>query len=333
MPENPVLSVVVVIVSDTVDRDIDVSHLRRCLRALETQPGAPAMEVIVPHYPAPEVAAAAREFPSVRFLEIQGLKTFRRDTPGREHHDELRARGLAAARGAIVGLLEDHGVPDPDWCARAVQAHAQAFDGVGGAIENAVDRALNWAVYYCDFLRYQNPLPAGESASASDANLAYKREALERVRPVWQEIFHETAVNGAIRAGGGKLALCPEMVVRQNRGALRLGTALRERLIWGRSYAGTRSALVGGPKRIVLALLSPVLPVLLLARMFLNAKRKGRGLAPFLRALPYTAALVVSWSLGEIAGYLTGRAGSSGAPAAEAILRRTAGAHETNSFN
>src|ERR1700681_5044734 len=97
----------------------------------------------------------------------------------REHHDELRARGLALARGYIVALIEDHGIPAPDWCAQILESHRQPFAVVGGAIENGIDRPLNWAVYYCDFLRYQNPLQEGTSAFASDANVSYKRSALE----------------------------------------------------------------------------------------------------------------------------------------------------------
>ena len=73
---------------------------------------------------------------------------------------------------------------------------------MGGAIENSIDRPLNWAVYFCDFLRYQTPLPDGESALASDANVSYKRTALQAIQPVWRDVFHETSVNAALRARG-----------------------------------------------------------------------------------------------------------------------------------
>ena len=317
----PELSIVVVIVSDTVDHNLDYSHLRRCLAALKNQRNAPVFEVLVPHYPAPGIAEMQRQFPWVQFIESADLKTFRPGGQGREHHDELRARGLAMARGRIIGLLEDHGVADPDWCRRAIESHEGPFAAVGGAIGNEVNRPLNRAVYFCDFLRYRNPVTAGESAFASDANVTYKRAALEKIGPVWQEIFHETAVHGALLGAGEKIALNPGMVVNQNRGTLSLSTALRERYVWGRSYAGTRSGLVSGGKRLVFAVLSPVLPLILLLRMFMEVRRKGSGMGAFIAALPFTAALLMAWSWGELAGYLTGRAHSGGAPAAAAILR------------
>jgi hypothetical protein len=319
--DNPVLSVVVAIVSDTTDHP-DASHLEPCLAALMQQVGAPAMEIIVPYHPSVDgIARLRHQYAAVRFLEVADLRTYTGRGGSREHHDELRARGLALACGSIVALIEDVGIPPPDWSARLVEAHQGPFGGVGGAIENGIDRPLNWAVYFCDFLRYQNPLPGGESTIASDANVSYKRAALEAIRPVWQEFFHEASVNGALRARGEKLALAPHAVLYQHRQGLRLKAALKERFVWGRSYAATRAALAGTSRRVFWAVLSPLLPGLILARMTLLAWKKRRTLAAFLKALPLTAALTLSWSWGEFVGYVTGRANASGAQAAEAIAR------------
>ena len=318
---SPVLSVVVAIVSDTTGRP-DVRHLDPCLDALMKQARGPRLEVIVPYHPAvARIDEMQRKYPRVRFIEVRDLRTYLGKGGSREHHDELRARGLAAATGEIVALIEDHGIAAPDWSARVAKAHRESFAAIGGAIENGIDRPLNWAVYFCDFLRYQNPVPGGESSIASDANVSYKRRALESVRPVWVEIFHESAVNEALRARGERIALAPAIVLRQNRLGLRLGGALAERFVWGRSYAATRARLVNTPKRALWAVFSPALPALMMARMSVLAWRKGRTRAAFLRAFPLTLALAVSWSFGELTGYLTGRANQVGTPAAEAIAR------------
>ena len=205
----------------------------------------------------------------------------------------------------MIGLVEDHARPDPRWCANVVAAHRQGYAAIGGAIENGVDRPLNWAVYYCDFGRYENPLPAGESPFASDANVTYKRAALEAIRPSWEQSFREIVVNGALASRGEKVALHPAIVVYQNRQHLRLGAALRERFVWGRSYAATRCALLGAPARLAYAALSPALPGVLLFRMATTSWRRRRHFGRFLLALPITATLVMVWSLGEAVGYLT----------------------------
>ena len=283
------------------------------------------MEVIVPYHPAVRGMDEIRQhYPEARFLEVPDLRSGAGRGGSREHHDELRARGLAAARGSILAVIEDHGTVAPAWCRHMIEAHGGPWAAVGGAIENGVPRLLNWAVYFCDFLRYQNPVPEGESDFASDANVSYKREALEAIRPVWQASFQETIVHRALQARGGRMRLASGMVLLQQREALRLGAALKERFIWGRSYAAARAGLAGGRQRLFWLALSPALPAVLLARMSAMAAAKRRTLGAFLRALPLTAALTVSWSLGEFTGYLTQRAKAGGAPAAEAIARGSA---------
>ena len=48
---------------------------------------------------------------------------------------------------------------------------------------------------------------------------------------------------------------------------------------------------------------------------------KGRGVSAFLKALPLTAMLAVSWSMGELIGYLTARVSSFGVSTTAAIAR------------
>lgn len=299
---GPVLSVVVVIVSDTTARP-SASRLADCLEALERQEGAPPVEVIVPHLAEVDGLDAVRaRFPSVRFLPVPDVTA---RVGGREHHDVLRARGLAAARGDIVGLLEDHARPDRRWCANVAAAHRGPHAGIGGAIENGVDRLLNWAVYYCDFGKYQNPVPEGETAYSSDANTTYKRGALERVRSSWDASFREVVVNGALKAAGHTIALDRGMVVFQNRTGLSLRDAVHERFVWGRSYAATRRVLLPPGRRLAYAALSPVLPIVLFHRMARTALQRG-SFGTFAAAAPLIALLLVTWSAGEGVGYLAG---------------------------
>ena len=314
---EPELSIIVVIVSDTTDRRADVSHLASCLASLAGQVDAPATETIVPYHDQVDgIDDVRRRFPEVRFLPVPDARAPGDQGGGREHHDLLRARGLGVARGRLVGLLEDHARADPTWCAGVVAAHRAGYAAIGGAIENGIDRPLNWAVYFCDFGRYQNPLPAGESARASDANVTYKRAALERVRESWEESFREVLVNGALLALGEKVALSPDIIVYQERRGLRLGSALRERFIWGRSYAATRSRQLTAARRWMLAALSPLLPAVLLARMAGTARARGRHFGKFLGSLPLTALLVTVWSAGEAVGYLGGISDREGGPPA-----------------
>jgi hypothetical protein len=302
--QRPVLSVVVAMVSDTTARRANARHLAECLEALRGQVAPPPMEIIVPYHDEVEGIDSLRaRFPDVVFVAVSGLQ---RKIGSREHHDVLRARGLSVAKGDLLALLEDCAMPDPRWAASIAAAHQGSYAGIGGAIENGIDRALSWAVYFCDFARYQNPLPAGETAYASDANTSYKRHALEAIRAVWEPSFREVVVNGALISQGKKVALSPDIVVFQHRDELQLGSAMRERYVWGRSYALTRRASLSGPTRLIYAVLSPLLPFVLLFRAARTTFERRRHIGAFLRALPLTALLLSCWGLGEGMGYLWG---------------------------
>ena len=303
-PAPPRLSVVVTCTTGG-------THVDRCLAALAAQRDAPPFEVIVPvDASLPDVARWREAFPDVRFPELatDGIGAAR--DPGVRHlaYDLRRATGLGAARGEWIALTEDHARPAPDWCARIAAAHERwPHAAIGGAIDNAGGPALTWAVYFSDFGRYQSPLPEGPSDYVSDVNVSYKRAPLEAVAASWRSAYHETAVHGALRARGEVLWRDPSIVVVQERGTLRPGACLRERFAWGRLYAGKRAHEVGRAKRWQLALLAPLLPPLLLWRQTRTSAARGRNLAPFARALPWLAVLLVAWSAGETVGLWTGR--------------------------
>ncbi|MCL6503671.1 MAG: hypothetical protein K6T86_13390 [Pirellulales bacterium] len=302
----PELSVVVAIVSDTISRRPDSGHLEGCLEHLMPQANDGQVELIVACLEGTEGIERLRSrFADVKFIAVPEA-LLERHVGGREHHDVLRARGLLAARGKLVALLEDHARPAADWCRSVIAAHRQPYAAIGGAIENGIDRPLNWAVYFCDFGRYQNPLPAGEAAFASDANVSYKREALFGIEAAWRESFREVVVHSALAARGEKVALSSEVVVYQHRQRLTLRAALQERYVWGRSYAATRNRLLSRWRRWVYALCSPALPVLLVGRGAATAWKRRRRLGKFLGALPYIVLLQTAWGLGEMVGYLVG---------------------------
>lgn len=305
MAANPLLTVVVTVVSDTAEQ-ANTSHLEGCLKALQRQIDPPATEVLVTcAADLPGLKELQQRLPHVRFICADKLRTAH-SGPSREHHDELRGVGIRSARALLVALLEDCGRPHPHWSAQLLKEHAQPYAAVGGAMENGIDRSLNWAVYFGDFGRYQNPVPRGPSAYVSDANVCYKRAALDRVAEAWAENYNEARVHAALAKHGEVLALSPDVIVYQHRLNLRLGPALMERYIWGRSFAAVRVAAIATSRRAILVALCPLLPPMLLLRQFKNVLRTRRNRAAFVRALPLTALLDLAWSFGEFIGYLTG---------------------------
>ena len=307
MPETPELSVVIAIVSDTTNPRVDVAHLNGCLQAFADQVAPPSLEIIVAHLPDVEgLDAVKARFPATQFVAVADVKGPRETGGGREHHDVLRARAMALAGGTLIALMEDHARPDPHWCAAIAKAHQAPFSCIGGAMGNLIDRALNWAVYFCDYGRYQNPLPEGEAHFASDSNVSYKRAALERVREAWAASFREVIVNGQLMKRGEKVILRRDIIVNQCRAGLSFGPAMRERYVWGRSYSATRNATLTLSKRLVLAAASPALPFVLTLRLARTAAERKTYFGKFMTAMPLVFVLLLSWSLGEGIGYVAG---------------------------
>ena len=298
------LSVVVTIVEGS-------GALERSLAALASQEDPPEFEVVVPFDASVELGDLPRRYGSARFIDM-GLVTPSKpvQTPAGAHElfDRRRARGLAEARGELVGILEDRGVPRPDWCGAADRVHRRHPDAViGGAVENAVDTTLNRALWIADFSRYLLPLAEGPANWVTDVNVCYKRDALDEIRDVWRERYHETTVHWELLRRGHRLRLDPSMVVDQHRTPGALATLLRERWHWGRLFAYTRAMECAAPRRALLTAAAPVLPPVLFARHLANWVRRRRPLGPFISSAPALLVLLAAWSLGEAMGYATRR--------------------------
>ena len=303
--EAPDLSVVVALIAGGQE------PVRNCLDSLKSTVNGVRMQCIVPYDDRlPAVDELRVQFPWALFVDARNdVKRFRLSHFSREHHDILRSAGLRLADGNVVALIEDHAVPGSRWLQTVVDSHRKQPDAaIGGAVENGVDRLLNWAVYYCDFGRYQNPVSTGCVEFASDSNIAYKRRALEKTRHLWSNVFNETTVNWELVRLGQTLRLNPDQVVFQTRTDLSFVPALIERFVWGRSFAASRVAEASFGKRWIRAASCLPLPVLLTWRVFRTALSKGRHLDRLVMAMPLVFLLEIIWSFGEFAGYVTGKA-------------------------
>jgi hypothetical protein len=302
-PTASLLSVVVTIIEGG-------EALEECLRALEAQ--SPPLEIIVPYDTSvPDMAAVEEAHPDLRFLPMGEVQTEHpRSGPAGQHElfDRRRAAGLAAARCELIAILEDRGVPRLDWAEQMIELHRAPHAAIGGAVECGIDQPLNWAVYFCDFSRYQLPFEEGVQDYITDVNICYKRSALEATREVWQERYHETNVNWSLLEAGHTLYLAPEPVVDQVRRKRGIGALLSERYHWGRLFAHTRVNQSTPLRRAVYLLMAPLLPFLLLLRHANTQRKKAVRWRRFVQVAPLVFVLLVAWSLGEFVGYATGRA-------------------------
>jgi len=219
---------------------------------------------------------------------------------------ELRAHGIHLARGEIIALVEDYCTLDERWCAEIKKAHQSRCSIVGGSVENRCpDKALNWAVYFYDYGKYMAPVQAGPAQTLSGMNSSYAREVLREVQESFREGFYEAFTNDELKSRGHQPHLEPGVVAYLDKD-YRFREIIRSYFHFARAFAGRRVADSAFTKRVMFALGSCALPILLPSRVVLGIVAKRRYRPQLLRSLPHLFALTASWSVGEFFGYLFG---------------------------
>jgi hypothetical protein len=284
----------------------DGAILDRCLEALTARIGSGDAEILVVRDAGRtdgfDRSAAARRFPQVRFI----------DAPPGTTVPRLRTIGIAASRGEAVALLEDDCVVTSGWSEAAASVLATPHAAIAGAVEPGdYTRQRDWAVYFCEYARFMNPLPASGDAPLPGNNAAYKRSALEQLPADARDGFQEVFVQAHWRAAGLTTGASEALVVHNiNSWPARQLTAVP--FHHARAYAARR--FDGRPlaARLPFALLTIALPLVKAARLAAETSSRGRLLGRLITAMPWVLLFTTSWSLGEAVGSLAG-AGRSAA--------------------
>jgi hypothetical protein len=301
--EQVLLSIIITVVGGPI-------YLRKCLHALRFQIGGRNIEIIVP-YPAwgEELQSLRCEFTEVIFIEIPKPPSITQSNIHYTQHeifDRGKSLGLAYSQGRLVALLDDQGVPAPDWCERVLETDQLPHAAVGGAIEHSGKNLLNWAVYFTDFGRYQLPLEEGPTNYLSDINICYKRNALNAVRDTWINKYNEVAVNWRLLEVGSILWRRPQMVVHLDRGNLHFTELVRERYAWGRIFGSIRSVDLSPLSYLVYILLTPIIPLRVFLRSMIKVFSSRRNRKNFILSSPVTLFMAYIWGWGECLGVLLG---------------------------
>lgn len=303
--EPPQLSVIVTIVDGG-------KTLERCLTGLSNQQSSHLIEVVIPYdHTSMAVKALSSQFPEFNFVDLGLILGGMQPKNPLEHHlfyDTRRTGGLKCVKGELVAILEDRGVPEPDWASKMIDLHHSHADAViGGAIENGIDHPYNWAVFFCDFGRYQPPFTESNPEFISDTNICYKKQVLDKVSMAWETKYDEVKVNNAVRELGETLRLSELPRTTQLRSNLTIPAMLNERLHWGRNYGRSRCTWVSFHMRMILILATPIIPLLVFIRHLRRQFSIGRNTKEFLTATPMLILLLISWSVGECIGYFEGK--------------------------
>ncbi len=113
------LSVIVIVVGDTVTPFCGTDELRECIASLVKQINSPSMEIIVPYHAGVRgIELLQDQYPGVVFIDAGNLGFRSSKGWSREHHDELRTRGVLAPEARLLPFSKI--IPDQPKTGRAV---------------------------------------------------------------------------------------------------------------------------------------------------------------------------------------------------------------------
>lgn len=253
-----------------------------------------------------DIATWRARFPQAHFLSGEG-----QPVPLR------RQRGVQAAQGAFVALLEDTTLPEPGWLEAACDAFAnQRIAAVAGPVSVAPSLEGRFQALACtEYGRYHAALFPRLALAEPDAgiqavsrlpgnHLAYRRALLLEILADGTRGLIEGEINEVLKSRGQWLAYQPRMAACYA-AADRHGAGLSTRMQHGRLYASQRAAGQGLAGRLVLLAKALLLPAVLSARGLGSMQRAVKP-----PAWPSTALWIVlmesAWAWGEALGAIAG---------------------------
>jgi glycosyltransferase involved in cell wall biosynthesis len=271
------------------------TSVAQCLSVLESQRNGQEVEIIVVDNSTDGTAEiVSKQFPSVTLVKSPELTFI----------PELWEKGIKQSTGEIVAITTAHCVPGKNWINAILHAHASNHAGIGGAIENDPSASLvDWAIYFCRYSHYMLPFQEIAVNDFAGDNASYKRWALDRCRDLRRTGFWEPFIHARLKQDGLELVMTPQIVVYHKR-SFTLAGFLKNRFLHGKQFGGSRAESFSGTKRIIHILLSPLVPIILLLRITLRVIAKRKNLAKYFLAVPILILFLVSWSFGELSGYL-----------------------------
>jgi glycosyltransferase involved in cell wall biosynthesis len=294
MPARVALSVV--IASHNAERVIAA-----CLLALERQRAYADLEVIV----ADSSTDGTRSIVETRFSWVHLLNAGQPlAVPA------LRGRGIAAARGDVIAIIDPFSIVTGDWAAAVLRTHRrQRHPVVGGAVDlHRADDAsyAEWALYLNEYGLFMSPVIEGETWILPGSNLSYKRAALFDAddRPRYP-VFWKTYVNWELEGVSSALWLDPLITVELCK-PIAFSDYLSTRYLHGRCFGGMRVAGAPMATRLLRAASTVAVPVVLLWRWTAGFWPKRRRRLRFAASVPAQIALFSVWAWGEACGYLRG---------------------------
>ena len=218
-----------------------------------------------------------------------------------------RAAGVRAATAPVVFIGETHSYPDPGWAEALIRAHHQPWAVVTPGFGNAnPDGALSWSIFLLDYGRWLAGLPAGEIAISPTHNVAYKRAVLlELGEALDRALSHSDVLNLHLTSRGHRAYFEPTARI-DHVNVSQPVPWMAERFLCGLLIAGQRAERWSLPRRMAYVCGSPLIPLVVLARVMAGVRQARRQVRLPRGTLPGLVVAAIVAAVGEMVGYARG---------------------------
>lgn len=270
----------------------DLNGTAECLRSLASQQES-TTEILVAGSEAFPAEMRAR-FPSVRWLEGSAKMLV----------PDLWSIGITASHGRIVALTTARFLPALDWLKNTREAHQRLVSaGIGGAIDPPrAGGAKAWAIYFLRYSAYLSYTREQIVDEIAGENASYKRDSLIAHGEAIANGFWEPEFHRLLRAEGKALTFVPAIRITQG-ASLGFRSFCRQRFQHGQHFGQMRLRGSFWPVRIARIVTSPLIPAVLLVKIFGRVVASRRYFWRLLFSLPLLFVFIIAWTLGEVFGY------------------------------
>jgi succinoglycan biosynthesis protein ExoA len=268
--------------------------IRRCLTALINQQTDIAFDIIVVDSSTDETPdIVAREFPAVRLIHMDR----------RTYAGIARNIGIRATCAPYCFMIDSDCIANSDVIERAIRRHRETnYAAVGGSLRNGTPQSLSGLIsYLIEFKEFMPETPERFEISIPTANLAYRREILERYGCFDEvmEFAEDISLNWKMYSAGERLLFDPTIeVTHLNRTGWQKVLSYQVELGRTSAMARRRNGLPGQILLIYPALIT-LMPFVRTVRAFQwLAKHNKKLLLLFCLIWPLYLLAAVFWSYG-----------------------------------
>lgn len=253
------------------------------------------------------IAAPSRERLGLVESDLNDLHSYQVVEVGEFLHRGTAAAAAArAARGPILGMVENHAFPDPEWAEVLIEDHQGPWAGVSPAIEIFNPQTLvSRTERLIDYGMWIARTEPGEIERLPWHNASYKRDLVMQFDDELEDVLEpEEHLQDRLREQGHRFYIDPRARTRHVSDS-KLSAAMLSMFGRGRLFGASRSKNWSLPRRLGYVLASPLFPFIQLYLIRDNFAR-FHNRYPAYRLLPTALFLTGMIALGECAGYLAG---------------------------